>query len=187
MAPAKRGPSQAGAPGGDPPATAPPVGGQQTVRPAAPEQEEPAGPPPGAAGQVPAAGEDEQEPSRGTGAFLYAVLLLVPVGLFLAPLATFIVWRMRRREPFVDFHGRQSLDLVLGAMVGAAVHMAGRYLDGAVGIGLQWAGLVLMALQGLLVLWGMVEAGRGRMRHLPLSLPLLRWTQRRGPASATHG
>lgn len=185
-------------------AATPPLGGHETGRPAAPEQEDPEDPlsrladqdratgkdeqepATGMDEQEPATGEDEREPARGTGAFLYAVLLLIPIGLFLAPLATFVVWRMRRREPFVDFHGRQSLDLVLGAMVGAAVHLAGRYAGGGTGIALQWAGLALMVLQGLLAVWGMVDAGRGRMHILPLSLPLLRWTQRPATASAQH-
>lgn len=114
------------------------------------------------------------QPSRGTAAFLYGVLLLSAVGFFLAPLVTFIVWRLRRHEPFVDFHGRQALDLALGVLLGAGMHLLGRLLSSALGTALQWAGLAVVALQGLLVVWGMVDAGQGRMRRLPLRLPVLR-------------
>lgn len=121
---------------------------------------------------------DDDAPSRVTGVALYGFSLVVAIGLLVGPIATYIIWRVRRDEPFLDFHGRQAIDLVAtAALIGGGTFLLGRLIETqwlAAGAIIQWLAVAVLGLQWLLGLWGAFEAARARTRTLPLSLRLWR-------------
>ncbi len=120
----------------------------------------------------------DEDPSRVTGVAMYVFSLVVAIGLLVGPIATYIIWRVRRDEPFLDFHGRQAVDLVAtAALVGGTVYLLGRVVAlqwASVGAIVQWLAVAVLLVQWILGVWGAVDAGLGRRRQLPLSLRLLR-------------
>ncbi len=137
--------------------------------------EQPLGP------DAPPVEDPDDGPSKVTGVALYGFSLVVAIGLLVGPIATYIIWRVRRDEPFLDFHGRQAIDIVAtAALVGGGLFLLGRVVQrGAQTAGaiLQWVAVAVLAAMWLLALVGAIDAGRGRMRSLPASLRLWRRTQ----------
>lgn len=135
-----------------------------------------------AAASEPASAEPSAEEvlPRPTAAALYGFFLVFFIGLFVGPVATLIIWRLRRDEPFVDLHGRQAMDLIITALLGGLLFFAGRLLEPVqitVAAILQWLALGLVALQVLQGLWAFVDAARGGSRRMPLTIT---WLRRRG-------
>lgn len=124
----------------------------------------------------------EPAPSKGVAILFYALLLVVGIGFFLGPVAGLIVWRIRRDEAFVDFHGRQSLDLAITALLfGGGAYLLGLILAEAwpvLGAAVQWLSVAIVVLQGVLAVWGLVHAAQARTVPLPLSVT---WLRRRQP------
>ncbi len=129
-----------------------------------------------AAAQGPDAEKEEGVP-RATGAALYGFCLVFGIGLLPGPFATLLIWRVRRDEPFVDWHGRQALDLALTALAGGVLLLAGRLLEPVqltLAAVVQWLALGVIAVQVVQGLWGLVDAARGGHKVMALSLTLLR-------------
>lgn len=114
---------------------------------------------------------------RATGAALYGFCLVFGIGLLPGPFATLLIWRLRRDEPFVDWHGRQALDLALTALAAGVLFFVGRMLEPVnlvVASLAQWVALIALTIQAVQGVWGFVDAARGGRKELLLSLRLLR-------------
>ncbi len=120
---------------------------------------------------------EEEGLPRATGAALYGFCLVFGIGLLPGPFATLLIWRLRRDEPFVDWHGRQALDLALTALAGGGLLLAGRLLEPvqlALAAVVQWLALAIIAVQVVQGVWALVDAARGGSKVMLLSLKLLR-------------
>lgn len=125
----------------------------------------------------------DDSPDKAAAIVGYLACAIIPIGFFLGPLATLLIWRLRRQDPLADFHGRQALDVTFAGLLaaiatwlllrGAHAILVPRGFGGFMANLLVLQYIVPLIYVGLLI-WGAVAAGRGQYKVLPLGLPWLR-------------